>query len=54
MKRAAEEKSYEQLSPFELKDKLIEMAENSSEKLMLNAGRGRTGSPQPPDMPSSC
>ncbi len=37
---AEEEKTYEQLSPFELKDKLIEMAENRSEKLMLNAGRG--------------
>lgn len=40
MSKAAEEKSYEQLSPFELKDKLIEMAERKSEKLMLNAGRG--------------
>jgi len=40
MKRSTEEKSYEQLSPFELKDKLIEMAENNSQKLMLNAGRG--------------
>ena len=40
MNRATEEKSYEQLSPFELKDKLIDMAEKRSEKLMLNAGRG--------------
>ena len=40
MNRSSEEKSYEQLSPFELKDKLIQMAEKKSEKLMLNAGRG--------------
>ena len=40
MNRATEEKSYEKLSPFELKDKLIAMAEKKSEKLMLNAGRG--------------
>lgn len=40
MNRATEEKSYEKLSPFELKDKLIAMAEKESEKLMLNAGRG--------------
>ncbi len=35
-----EEKGYEALSPFELKDKLIEMAGSDSERLMLNAGRG--------------
>ncbi|MBW2544545.1 MAG: bifunctional aspartate transaminase/aspartate 4-decarboxylase [Deltaproteobacteria bacterium] len=40
MNRATEEKSYEQLSPFELKNKLMAMAEKRSEKLMLNAGRG--------------
>jgi len=40
MNRATEEKSYEQLSPFELKNKLIAMAKMKSEKLMLNAGRG--------------
>ena len=31
---------YESLSPFELKNKLISMADSHSEKLMLNAGRG--------------
>jgi len=40
MKRSDDEKSYEKLSPFELKDKLMAMAEKKSEKLMLNAGRG--------------
>ena len=40
MKSNTEQVSYEQLSPFELKDKLIEMAEKRSQKLMLNAGRG--------------
>lgn len=40
MNRKTEQKSYEQLSPFELKDKLIAMAEKKSVKLMLNAGRG--------------
>ena len=40
MNRATEEKSYEKLSQFELKDKLIAMAEKESEKLMLNAGSG--------------
>ena len=34
------EKRYEALSPFELKNKLIEMAETCGEKMMLNAGRG--------------
>ena len=28
------------LSPFELKDKLIEVATTESERMMLNAGRG--------------
>ncbi|MFH1577224.1 MAG: bifunctional aspartate transaminase/aspartate 4-decarboxylase [Candidatus Margulisiibacteriota bacterium] len=36
----AEEKKYEALSPFELKDKLIKMAKLPDEKMMLNAGRG--------------
>ncbi|MHC5226486.1 bifunctional aspartate transaminase/aspartate 4-decarboxylase [Ignatzschineria sp. LJL83] len=31
---------YSKLSPFELKDKLIEVASNSRDNLMLNAGRG--------------
>lgn len=31
---------YEKLSPFELKDKLIELASNNNDRLMLNAGRG--------------
>ena len=35
-----EEKKYEELSPFELKNKLISMASSRSEKTMLNAGRG--------------
>jgi aspartate 4-decarboxylase len=34
------EKEYEGLSPFELKNKLISMAETSHERMMLNAGRG--------------
>jgi len=38
--KASEEKKYEHLSPFELKDKLIQMASSKNEKLMLNAGRG--------------
>ncbi|MBU1026481.1 MAG: bifunctional aspartate transaminase/aspartate 4-decarboxylase [Candidatus Margulisbacteria bacterium] len=37
---AKEEKKYEALSPFELKNKLIEMAKTKDEKMMLNAGRG--------------
>jgi aspartate 4-decarboxylase len=40
MQRSEEEKGYEDLSPFELKNKLIAMAESHREKLMLNAGRG--------------
>ncbi len=35
-----EEKRYEGLSPFELKDKQIEMAGSNRERMMLNAGRG--------------
>ncbi|MBU0630620.1 MAG: bifunctional aspartate transaminase/aspartate 4-decarboxylase [Candidatus Margulisbacteria bacterium] len=35
-----EEKKYESLSPFELKNKLIAMAKERGEKTMLNAGRG--------------
>ena len=38
--KKAEEKRYESLSPFELKDKLIKIAGSHHEKLMLNAGRG--------------
>ena len=38
--KVAEEKAYEVLSPFELKNKLIQMAESSHERMMLNAGRG--------------
>ena len=34
------EKKYEGLSPFELKNKLIDMATAHHEKMMLNAGRG--------------
>ena len=36
----ATEKEYEGLSPFELKNKLISLAETSHERMMLNAGRG--------------
>ena len=35
-----EEKRYEGLSPFELKNKLIEMSQTHHERMMLNAGRG--------------
>ena len=35
-----EEKKYERLSPFELKNKLISMAQSNTERMMLNAGRG--------------
>ena len=31
---------YAKLSPFELKDKLIELAQSRTDRLMLNAGRG--------------
>src|SRR5512139_3898474 len=36
----AEERRYESLSPFELKNKLVELAKHRGERLMLNAGRG--------------
>ncbi len=38
--KVAEEKRYEGLSPFELKNKLIKMAQTQHERTMLNAGRG--------------
>ncbi len=38
--KVSEEKRYEHLSPFELKNKLIQMAQTHHERLMLNAGRG--------------
>ncbi len=38
--KAQEERRYEAISPFELKNKLIELAERRSESMMLNAGRG--------------
>jgi aspartate 4-decarboxylase len=40
MQRSTEEKGYEALSPFELKNKLISMAKGNRERIMLNAGRG--------------
>ena len=40
MTNQIEEKKYEVLSPFELKNKLIEMSNDNSEIEMLNAGRG--------------
>ncbi|MBU1037854.1 MAG: bifunctional aspartate transaminase/aspartate 4-decarboxylase [Candidatus Omnitrophica bacterium] len=40
MQRSDEEKGYESLSPFELKNKLISMARTHRERIMLNAGRG--------------
>ena len=40
MDNTSEEKGYEKLSPFELKNKLISMAKNNREHIMLNAGRG--------------
>src|ERR1700709_1377216 len=33
-------KQYAKLSPFELKDQLIEIASSDAQRLMLNAGRG--------------
>ena len=36
----SQEKKYEGLSPFELKNKLIQMAQTHHERMMLNAGRG--------------
>ncbi len=38
--KPSEEKRYEKLSPFELKDKLIKIAGSNHERMMLNAGRG--------------
>ena len=38
--KPSEEKRYEKLSPFELKDKLITIAGTNHERMMLNAGRG--------------
>lgn len=35
-----EERAYRGLSPFELKNKLIELARHRGERMMLNAGRG--------------
>jgi aspartate 4-decarboxylase len=40
IKRSAEEKCHEGLNPFELKNKLISMAQTHHERMMLNAGRG--------------
>ncbi len=40
MSEMTEEKRYEGLSPFELKNKLIDMAGSNLERMMLNAGRG--------------
>ncbi|MFA4981449.1 MAG: bifunctional aspartate transaminase/aspartate 4-decarboxylase [Candidatus Omnitrophota bacterium] len=40
MKRSDQEKGYEALSPFELKNKLMAMAQCRRERIMLNAGRG--------------
>ncbi|MCG2722673.1 MAG: bifunctional aspartate transaminase/aspartate 4-decarboxylase [Thermodesulfovibrionales bacterium] len=38
--KVPEERRYEKLSPFELKNKLIQMAKTHHERMMLNAGRG--------------
>ena len=38
--KPSEEKRYEGLSPCELKNKLIQMAQTHHERMMLNAGRG--------------
>ena len=38
--KVSEEKRYENLSPFELKNKLIEISNTNHERMMLNAGRG--------------
>jgi aspartate 4-decarboxylase len=35
-----EERRYESLSPFELKNRLVELAKHRGERMMLNAGRG--------------
>lgn len=36
----SEERRYAGLSPFELKNKLVELAQHRGERMMLNAGRG--------------
>ena len=36
----SEERHYEGLSPFELKNKLVDLAKHRGERMMLNAGRG--------------
>jgi len=36
----SEERRFEGLSPFELKNKLVELAKHRGERMMLNAGRG--------------
>ena len=38
--KVTEEKRYEQLSPFELKNKLIKIAKSHHERVMINEGRG--------------
>lgn len=38
--KSSEERRYETLSPFELKNKLVELAKHRGERMMLNAGRG--------------
>lgn len=38
--KPSEEKRYENLSPFELKNKLISISKSHHERVMLNAGRG--------------
>ncbi len=40
MKNSEKEKRYEALSPFELKNKLLTMAQTSHERMMLDAGGG--------------
>jgi aspartate 4-decarboxylase len=40
MNHRQEEKRYESLSPFELKNKLVKLARNQHERMMMNAGRG--------------
>jgi hypothetical protein len=39
----SEERRYEHLSPFELKNKLVELAKHRGERMKLNAGRGIAG-----------
>ncbi len=38
--QVTEERRYEHLSPFELKNKLIQLSQTHVERMMLNAGRG--------------